>query len=267
MTTETPMDARSLKGKVALITGSSSSVGYRVAEELAGRGATIALNGRDADAGQQALKRFEDAGHKAIFEAGDASKYDEIARVVAAVEQRLGGIDILVTSGGSTRPGPTLFHDYKPEDMMKAIEGRVLPRIYPMHAVLPGMRARSSGAIVLVATDAARFPTPGEALIGASGAAVILMTKTLAKEFSRWKIRVNCVALTLTSDTTRYEENLNKPSHAKAIFSKALSRFPFGAAPSATEVARVAAFLASNEASQVTGQTISVNGGLSFGGW
>ena len=116
-------------------------------------------------------------------------------------------------------------------------------------------------------TDAARHPTPGEAVIGAVGAAILLMTKALAREFSRWNIRVNSVALTLTTDTPGWDRIFSKPGFENRLFSKALERFPQGRAPSAAEVAEVAAFLASDLASQVNGQTVSVNGGLSFGGW
>jgi 3-oxoacyl-[acyl-carrier protein] reductase len=99
------------------------------------------------------------------------------------------------------------------------------------------------------------------------GASVILMTKALAKEFARDRIRVNSVAMTLTSDTPSWDRIFADPSFQNRLFSKALTRFPQGRPPSADEVARVAAFLAGDDAAQVTGQTISVNGGLSFGGW
>ncbi len=261
------METRDLQGKVALVTGSTSGIGFRIAEILSLRGARVAINGRNVVSGEEALQRLAHTGAELIFEPGNAARYDEISRVVTAVEQRLGPIDILVSSGGSEKPGPTLFHELKPDDFLKHFETRFLPRVFPAHVALPGMRERQRGSIVLIATDAARHPTSGESLIGANGAAVILMTKALAREFSRWKIRVNCVALTLTSDTPRYDDIFSKPSFRNTLFSKALSRFPFGRAPTATEVAQVAAFLASDQAAQVTGQTISVNGGLSFGGW
>ena len=90
----------------------------------------------------------------------------------------------------------------------------------------------------------------------------------MAKEFARWNIRVNSVALTLTSDTPSWERIFGAGDTFDAkLFGKIAERFPSGRPPSAEEVARVAAFLASEETSQVTGQTISVNGGLSFGGW
>lgn len=261
------MERKDLHGKVALVIGSTAGVGFRIAEALALRGAKVALNGRRVAAGEEAMARLAKIDTELIFEAGNAARYDEISGVVAAVEQRLGAIDILVCSGGTDTPGPTLFHELNPEVFVQAFEARYLARVFPVHVVLPGMRERQRGSIVLVTTDGGRHATPGQVLNGSMGAATILTTKAMALEFSRWRIRVNCLALTLTSDTPRYGEIFSKPSFENRVFSKALSRFPFGAAPTAEEVARVAAFLASDEACQVTGQTISVNGGLSFGGW
>lgn len=261
------MDSGNLQGRVALVTGSTSGIGFRVAEALARRGARVALNGRNEASAQPAIERLAHTKAELIFEAGDASDYGQIGRVIGAVESRLGPIDILVCCGGSGRPGPTPFHELKPEDFLRTFETRVIPRIFPVHAALGSMRTRERGSIVLLATDAGRHPTPGEALLGAAGAATILLTKALAREFSRWKIRVNCVALTLTADTPRYDEIFSKPGFSNKLFSKALARFPFGRAPNASEVAEVVAFLSSDQAAQVSGQTVSVNGALSFGGW
>jgi len=257
-----------MKDKVALVIGSTTSVGFRVAEALAGRGARVVLNGRGEESGRQAVEKLESQGLQTSFEQGDATRYDDMTRVAAAVEHKVGPIDILVnccTPGGIQ--GPTPFLDLRPDQLAPALEARVLPRLYPTHAVAPLMRQRQRGSIVFLASDAARHPTPGESLIGAANAAIVMLTKVLAAEFSRWKIRVNCVALTLTSDTERYDQVFSRPDFTNKLFQKALDRFPFGRAPNAAEVAEVVAFLASAQSAQVTGQTVSVNGGLSFGGW
>ena len=104
-------------------------------------------------------------------------------------------------------------------------------------------------------------------MLGAVGASVIMLTKTLAKELGRFKIRVNGVALSLTSDTPTWERLSAGGGFERDLFTKLVDRFPFGRPPSADEAAAVAVFLASTAAAQVTGQTISVTGGLSFGGW
>lgn len=103
--------------------------------------------------------------------------------------------------------------------------------------------------------------------MGAAGAGVILMTKTLAKELSRWRIRVNGVAMTITSGTPSWDRIFATESFQQKLFDKALQRFPAGRPPAVEEVADAVTFLASDAAGQITGQTLSVNGGLSFGGW
>lgn len=259
--------SRNLNGRIALVIGSTESIGFRVAERLARDGARVVLNGRNIELGLQAVDRLAAQRLEATFEQADATDYAAVAAMVDRVERSVGPIDLLASIGGSARPGPTPFLDLQPADMAKALEGRILPRLYAAHAVGHRMRERERGAMVLVASDAGRHPTPGESLIGAAGAAVILLTKALAREFSRWSIRVNCMALTLTADTPRYDKIFSQPGFSNTLFSKALEKFPAGRAPTAAEVADVAAFLLSDEALQVTGQTISVNGGLSFGGW
>ena len=104
-------------------------------------------------------------------------------------------------------------------------------------------------------------------MIGASGAAVILLAKALARELSRDKIRVHPVALTITSNTVGWDRMFATENFGNNLFAKAVARFPSGRAPTAEEVAEAVVFLAGDAASQITGQTLSVNGGLSFGGW
>lgn len=256
-----------MQGKVALVTGGTRGIGFRIAEALAEKGAVVTVNGRTAEHGEEALARLRKISPEVAFEAGECGDYGSIAAVVERTVKRHGGLDILVSAGAAGTLGPMPFADMTPEQIESGFRSRFFPRIYPVHASLAALRARGAGSIVMITTDAARHPTPGESVIGAVGAGIVLMTKALAREFSRWNIRVNTVALTLTSGTPGWDRIFAKPGFENRLFSKALERFPRGRAPSAEEVAQVAAFLASDLALQVTGQTVSVNGGLSFGGW
>lgn len=256
-----------MEDKVALITGGSRGIGFAVAQALARQGVRVVITGRDPAHGEEALATLRALHSQAAFEAGESGDHAAMTAIVERTVQRAGGLDILVSAGAAGPFGPRPFAEMTPEQIQSSFNDRLLPRIMPVHAALPALRARGGGSIVMVTTDAARHPTPGEAVIGAVGAAILLMTKALAREFSRWNIRVNSVALTLTSDTPGWDRIFSKPGFENRLFSKALERFPQGRAPSATEVAEVAAFLASDTASQVNGQTVSVNGGLSFGGW
>ena len=254
-----------VKGKVALITGGTGGVGLETGLLLARRGARVVVTGRSPEGGEHALAQLHAASDQAYYAPGDAGDPAAITTLVDRVVATHGGIDILVSAGTPHDIGPTPFAEMTMEDLRIAFDSRIYPRIFPVRAALPALRERG-GSVVMLATDAARHPTPGESVMGAVGAAVILMTKALAREFSRWNIRVNSVAMTITSGTPSWDRIFATESFQSKLFTKAVDRFPQGRPPSAGEVADVAVFLAA-DAAQVTGQTVSVNGGLSFGGW
>lgn len=258
--------AQDLAGKRAVITGGSSGIGFAIARRMAESGAAVLVSGRSPERGAEAVETLRATGAQAEFVAGDMGDYAASQAVIGEAVARLGGIDILVSAGAAGPFGPKPFAEMTPEELEASFSMRFFPRVYPVHAAVPALR-ESKGSVILIGTDAARHPTPGEAIIGAVGASIILMTKTLAREFSRWGVRVNGLALTLTSETPSWDRIFAKPDFENRVFSKALDRFPAGRAPTAEEVAKVALFLASDDSGQVTGQTLSVNGGLSFGGW
>ena len=254
------------KGKAALITGGSDGIGLHIAEQLAGAGAHVIINGRSGERGEQAEAKLREISQDARFIAGDCASYQDAAAVVDSARSAAGRLDILISAGAEGEAGPTPFAKMTPQQIEGEFRKRLFPRIFPVHAALPALR-ENGGSVVLLTTDAGRFATPGESVLGAVGASIIMMTKALAKEFSRDKIRVNSIALALTSDTPTWDKAFAEEGFWRDLGTKVVERFPFGRPPSADEVAAVAVFLASDGAAQVTGQTISVNGGLSFGGW
>jgi 2-hydroxycyclohexanecarboxyl-CoA dehydrogenase len=258
--------AAGFEGKAALITGGTEGIGLRVAEQLAEAGARVFVNGRSAERGERAIAKLQKISPEVRFIAGDCASYDDVAAVVDTVRSAAGRLDILVSAGAEGEIGPTPFAQLTPEQIESEFRKRLFPRIFPVHAAWSALR-ENGGSVVLLTTDAGRFATPGESVLGAVGAGVIMMTKALAKEFSRDKIRVNSIALALTSDTPTWDKAFAEEGFWRNLGTKVVERFPFGRPPAADEVAAVAVFLASDAAAQVTGQTISVNGGLSFGGW
>jgi len=258
--------AAGFKGKAALITGGSEGIGLRVAEQLAGAGAQVFINGRSAERGERAVAKLREISPDVRFISGDCASYQDVATVVDTARSAAGRLDILISAGAEGDIGPTPFAELTPEQIETEFRKRLFPRIFPVHAAWPALR-ENGGSIVLLTTDAGRFATPGESVLGAVGASIIMLTKTLAKEFSRDKIRVNSIALALTSDTPTWDKAFAEEGFWRNLGTKVVERFPFGRPPAADEVAAVAVFLASDAAAQVTGQTISVNGGLSFGGW
>ena len=258
--------AAGFTGKAALITGGSDGIGLRVAEQLAEAGAQVFINGRSAERGERAVAKLLQISPDVRFISGDCASYQDVATVVDTARSAAGRLDILISAGAEGEIGPTPFAELTPEQIETEFRKRLFPRIFPVHAAWSALR-ENGGSVVLLTTDAGRYATPGESVLGAVGASVILMTKALAKEFSRDKIRVNSIALALTSDTPTWDRAFADEGFWRDLGTKVVERFPFGRPPAADEVAAVAVFLASDAAAQVTGQTISVNGGLSFGGW
>lgn len=260
------MNYADIQGKTALVTGGTRGVGLRVAEKLLRSGAHVTVSGRSQEHGRRALERLSGISVHAAFVQGDSSKPEDARRIADEAARANGGIDLLVSAGAEGPIGPRPFMDLNAEEIEQVFSPRFYGRILPVHAALPHLLARG-GALVMITTDAARTPTPGESVIGAVGASIILMTKALARELAHANVRINALAITLTSGTPSWERVFGGSAFESKLFSKAVQRFPSGRAPSADEVASAAVFLLSREAAQINGQTLSVNGGLSFGGW
>lgn len=261
------MEQDDLAGRKVFISGATGGVGFAIAKMLARRGATVAVTGRDAGRGEEAAAQLRELSGSCFYLQSQAADAASAAAAVAQAAERMGGIDTLISAGAEGSVAPTPFTDMTPDQIASNLDTRLLARIYPVHAAIPFLRKSDAASIVMITTDAARHPTPGESMIGAVGAAIILLTKALARELSRDRIRVNSVAMTITSDTPSWDRIFARESFENRLFTKAVARFPQGRAPTADEVAQAAVFLASPAASQITGQTVSVNGGLSFGGW
>ncbi len=259
------MDELNLRDKAVLISGATAGIGFAAAKLFAAHGATVAITGRRPEPGAAALEELKALDSRCLFFQGDAGKIEDVDHVVSAAVAAMGRLDVMVSAGADNWTGLKPFADMSIEEIRATFDNLVYPRILPVHASIPHLQ-KNGGSIVMIGTDAARHTTPGESIVGATGAAVISMTKTLARELSQNRIRVNSIALTITSGTPGWDRAFAHPFGVK-VFSKAVERFPFGRPPSADEVAQAILFLASDAASQVSGQTISVNGGLSFGGW
>jgi 3-oxoacyl-[acyl-carrier protein] reductase len=254
-------------GRRVLITGGTSGTGYRTAERLLRAGAQVVVNGRSIERGEEALARLSATSQDVALSIGDCADYATAERVVDDAVRSLGGLDVLVSAGASSTSNPKPFAEMSPDEITEGLVSRYTARLYPVHAAIPHLRGRPGANIVLLTTDAGRHATSGEVVVGAYAAGIIAVTKSLARELSRDRVRVNAVSMTLTADTRSWERIFADEGFQSALFSKAVERFPFGQPPSASDVAQTVVFLASPAAAQITGQTVSVNGGLSYGGW
>lgn len=243
--------------RTILIAGGTSGVGLACARLFRDRGAThIVLMGRDPERGAGA-KRDLGCG---LFVQGDANSPASAVAVVAQAELAFGGIDILVTSTASPVL-PALLANTPIEDMPAILSNQALGPLIMARAVLAGMCDRKSGAIVSVASDAAKSATPGETIIGAAMAAIAMFSRALAMEAKRDGIRVNVVTPSLIADTP-ITERLMADAFSANLFGKAAKMALLGVA-SADDVAQLILFLCSDGASKITGQVISANGGIS----
>jgi NAD(P)-dependent dehydrogenase (short-subunit alcohol dehydrogenase family) len=259
-TTDLPAP-KDLDASSALIVGGTAGIGLASARSLAAAGvARIVIVGRNAERGQLAAKSIAELGAAAHFVAGDAADPSTAATVAAQAEQILSGIDILMCSTAAD-VRPELFIDIPTADIGRMLTQLALPSLHMASAVLPGMRSRRSGVIVNVASDAAKTATPGEAVIGAAKAAIVMFTRTIAIEEKRYGIRANALTPSLVSGTAS-TERITADGFSGKLFARAAQQAQLGV-PTADDIAALAVFLCSPAAARLTGQAISVNGGIS----
>jgi NAD(P)-dependent dehydrogenase (short-subunit alcohol dehydrogenase family) len=257
------MNIQPLDRMAALIVGGTSGIGLEIAAQLAEAGVPrIAINGRTPAKGEAAAARIRERAPdcEVRFLAADATGRAAIEGVVAETAAAFGRIDVLVTAITSTVM-PDLFHRLDPADF-EALMGRHMGSVlYSNHAVLGHMRAQEGGVIINLSSDAAKLPTPGETVHGALMAAILMFSKTLAVEAARSGIRVHALTPSIVRGTELYDSLMASEFSAK-LFAKAESRAWLGV-PTPADVAPVAVFLCRPEAARMTGQGISVNGGIS----
>ncbi len=252
---------KDLSASSALIVGGTAGIGLASARALAVAGVPrIVIVGRNAERGQLAAKSIAELGAAAQFVAGDATDPAAAIAIAEEADQILSGIDILMcTTAADVRP--ELFINIPTADIGRALTELALPSMHMAGAVLPGMRGRRSGVIVNMASDAAKTATPGEAVIGAAKAAIVMFTRTIAIEEKRHGIRANVLTPSLVRGTASTERITSDGFSAK-LFAAAAKQAHLGV-PNADDIAALTVFLCSPAAARLTGQAISVNGGIS----
>ncbi|BDG48083.1 MULTISPECIES: 3-oxoacyl-[acyl-carrier-protein] reductase [Parageobacillus] len=243
-----------LQGKVALVTGASRGIGRAIALELARQGAKIAVNyaGSEAKA-NEVVEEIKNMGGEAFAIQADVSDAQAVDRMVKTVLERFGRIDILVNNAGITRDN--LLMRMKEEEWDDVININLKGVFNCTKAVTRPMMKQRYGRIVNIASIVGVMGNPGQANYVAAKAGVIGLTKTAARELASRNITVNAVAPGfITTDMT---ERLNEEIKAEMLKQIPLARFG-----EPEDVAKVVAFLASDAASYMTGQTLHVDGGM-----
>ncbi|MGD9864806.1 MAG: SDR family NAD(P)-dependent oxidoreductase [Pseudodonghicola sp.] len=246
-----------LVGRRALVVGGTSGIGLASARQMQSQGAQVTVAGRSPERGAAAVAAL---GGTAAYLQGDAGDPASCAAMVARAAERMGGIDVLMSCGGGD-PMPRLLKDIPLEQLMGEVTGTLAPVITPARAVLPVMAAQGGGAVICVASDAGKLATPGEVAIGAAMAGIIMFCRAMANEVKRDGIRVNCLTPSIVEGTSLHDRMM-ADGFAGRLFGKAKTLAHLGVA-TAEDLAAMAVFLAGPGAARVTGQTISVTGGIS----
>jgi len=253
-----------LKGKVALVAAASRGLGRAVAEELAAEGASLVLCARGAESLTEACDRIErTTGASVVGVTGDVSSSSDVSRIVGAALERFGRVDILVTNAGGPPAGT--FERLSRQDWEAATRLTLTSVLELTRAVLPGMRERGWGRILNITSIAVRQPVDNLMLSNSLRAAVTGFARTLANEVAADGITVNNLLPGYTR-TERIEELARAAAEREGIDeAEARSRWeteiPMRRLGEPREFAALAAFLASERASYITGTSITVDGG------
>ena len=251
-----------LIGKVAVVTGGAQGIGRAIVADCARAGAEVLIADLQEEAGQKTAQEISQAtGRRVIAIRTDVTNLESVQHMVDQAIQQLGQVDVLVNNAGWDQF--RLFLETTPEFWDKVIAINYKGALNTCYALLPHMVARKSGAIVNIASDAGRGGSMGEAVYAGCKAALIAFSKTLAREHARHKIRVNVVApgITATSLLTSFSET-ELGDKAIAAIAKTIPWERRAGQPE--EISPAVVFLASEAARYITGQVLSVNGGLTM---
>ena len=247
---------RGLAGKVAFITGAGRGMGRAMAERLAAEGARVAVTDIDKDAAAAAASEL---GGDAVAVHLDVTDALSVAAAVEETCAALGPIDILVNNAGWDRLSPFVDTDEDLWDRLIAINLKGV--LHTCRTVVPQMTERRTGRIVNISSDAGRVGSTGEAVYSATKAGIIGFTKTLAREVAKHGVTANVVCPGPT-DTPLLSEMIGAGNDR--LITSLQRAIPLGRLGRPEEVAAAVAFLASDDAAFITGQTLSVSGGLTM---
>ena len=251
------------EGQTVIVTGGGGGIGGATSRRLARDGAQVAVFDRNLQAAEAVAAAIRADGGVAQAFACDITDRASVDAAVAATEAQLGPIAVLVNNAGWDVFKP--FVKTVPEEWNQLIAINLTGALHMHHAVLPGMVTRKAGRIVNVASDAARVGSSGEAVYAACKGGLVALTKTLAREHARHNITLNvvCPGPTDTALLTSVTEGAPNPEKLVQAFTQAI---PLGRLGQPDDLAGAIAFFASSDASFITGQVLSVSGGLTMNG-
>jgi len=254
-----------LTSKIAMIGGASKGLGYAVAHNLAAEGALVSIASRDAASIARAASTIEQStGGTALGVAADLSSADGIERWHAATIERFGGVDVLFANTGGPPAGGALSFD--DQAWVAAFDLLLMSVVRTVRLVVPSMRARGGGAILIGTSSTVKEPVSILALSNVMRAGVTALAKTLSSELARDRIRVNTLLPgRIATDRLRHLDEINAKSSGLSVEEQEkrnAATIPLGRYGAPDDFGRVGAFLLSDAASYITGASVQVDGGL-----
>jgi len=261
-----------LAGRTAIVSGGASNIGKAISLALAAEGANVAIFDLDLEQAQLVAKQANaDRGATALAVEADVTDPESLRTGVQTVLERFGSINVLVNNAGWARRAP--FLDQEVEEASRLVEVNLMGMMNLTRAVLPHLVAQKSGTVLSISSDAGRIGEKQEGAYGAAKAGVISLTKTLAKEHGRDGLRFNvvCPGATVPEAADDFGQHslwnqqeydvYHEPETQQAI----ARHYPLGRLGRPSDIAGAVAFLVSDRAGFITGQTLSVNGGYVMG--
>ena len=253
---------RGLKDRTVVVTGGANGIGAAIARRLAEEGCAVGIFDLDRTAGEKIAGEIKAGGARASLQVVDITEYDAVARAVEGVESSFGPVSFLVNNAGWDRAAN--FLDTTPDFWRKVVAINLFGPLNMNHVVLRGMAARGFGRVVNIASDAGRVGSSGEAVYSACKGGIIAFTKTLARELVGKGVILNTICPGPT-DTAILRSFLEGPDGTR--IAEGLKRaIPMRRLGAPEDYPGLVAFLLSDDAAYITGQTISVSGGLTMHG-
>jgi 2-hydroxycyclohexanecarboxyl-CoA dehydrogenase len=246
-----------LDDKVTIVTGAGRGIGRGIAEKLAALGARVVVSDIDEGSARETARAI---GGQSVGLRADVTSKESVEAMVEEVMNHFGRVDVLVNNAGWDKVGPFLKSDES--DWEKIIAINLYGMLHCCKAVLPVMVSQGYGKVVNIGSDAGRVGSSGEAVYSATKGGIMAFTKTLAREMARYKINVNCICPG-PADTPLFAELGQDQPKLREALQKAI---PWGRLARPEDVANAVAFLVSDEAEYITGQILSVSGGLTMAG-
>ena len=252
-----------LENSIVVVTGGGGGIGSAACLRLAQEGARVAVLDRDLAAAQATAERIQNNQGQALALACDITQRAQVDAAIQAIHQAWGAVNVLVNNAGWDVFKP--FTQTTEQDWERLIAINLTGALHMHHAVLPDMVEQKRGRIVNVASDAARVGSSGEAVYAACKGGLVAFSKTLAREHARHNITVNvvCPGPTDTALLAGVTDAAPNPEKLRDAFVKAI---PLGRLGQPQDLASAIAFFASDDASFITGQVLSVSGGLTMNG-